>query len=646
MRHSSFHPLLLILMTALFAAGAARQNSNLALPSTVFLFSSFRGNGDGLHLAWSTDGLKWTALANDQILFQPEIGGKLLRDPFILLEPDGVFHMVWTSGWYERVIGYASSKDLIHWSRQKAIPVMEHEPTARNCWAPEIAYDPAKRQYIIFWATTIPGRFPDTDASGDNGLNHRLYCTTTKDFETFTSAQLFFDPGYSVIDATMVQAYGKYHLAFKEETLKPVKKCLRVASSDSIEGPFKEVSEPFTPSWVEGPSVLKIGDQYFVYYDMYTARKYGAMQSGDLKKWQDISAQLSLPAGTKHGTAFAVNRDILSALLASSGLNAAPKDISAYAGNVAAKPLFRDPVYDGAADPVVVWNRAEKKWFMFYTNRRANAPAAETPGVTWVHGTRIGIAESTDGGATWSYRGTADIRYGEGELTHWAPEVIDDGSTYHMFLTLVPGVFTDWNHPRDIIHLTSADLLAWKYESTLKLSSDRVIDACAFHLPDGTWRLWYNNERDRKSIYYADSHDLATWVDQGKVTGVGERPGEGPKVFHWQGHYWMVVDIWQGLGVYRSDDAIHWAVQDVNLLEAPGMGPDDEVKGGHPDVVVSGDRAFLFYFTHPGRRGADAKKDGYEQRRSSIQVVELAYKNGWLTCDRNSPTHILLQPPK
>jgi len=26
---------------------------------------------------------------------------------------------------------------------------------------------------------------------------------------------------------------------------------------------------------------------------------------------------------------------------------------------IAAKPLFRDPIYDGAADPTVIWNRTE-----------------------------------------------------------------------------------------------------------------------------------------------------------------------------------------------------------------------------------------------------------------------------------------------
>jgi hypothetical protein len=86
------------------------------------------------------------------------------------------------------------------------------------------------------------------------------------------------------------------------------------------------------------------------------------------------------------------------------------------------KPLFRDPVFDGAADPTVIWNRKEKKWFMFYTNRRANASGLD--GVTWVHGTLIGIAESADGGATWNYRDTCDIRYRKTGYTHWAPEVV------------------------------------------------------------------------------------------------------------------------------------------------------------------------------------------------------------------------------
>jgi hypothetical protein len=314
-------------------------------------------------------------------------------------------------------------------------------------------------------------------------------------------------------------------------------------------------------------------------------------------------------------------------------------------GKVASKPVFRDPVYDGAADPVVIWNRAEKKWFMFYTNRRANLTNGVS-GVEWVHGTKIGIAESSDGGANWKYRGTADISHGGDGMTHWAPEVIEHDGTYHMYLTFVPGIFRDWQHPRDILHLTSKDLLKWDYKSTLKLASDRVIDACVLRLPDGTWRMWYNNERDKKSIYYADSKDLDAWEDRGKAPGTSERGGEGPKVIRWNGKYWMAVDIWAGLRIYRSDDATTWERQPHDLLKEPGKGEDDGVQGQHPDLVVSGDRAYLFYFTHPGRRGENARHDGTDQRRSSIQAVELEPKNGWLTCDRDEPTHINLLPPK
>ena len=90
-------------------------------------------------------------------------------------------------------------------------------------------------------------------------------------------------------------------------------------------------------------------------------------------------------------------------------------------GRPAPKPLYRDPVYDGAADPVVVYNKQEKKWWMLYTNRRANMQNAQ--GVDWCHGTRIGIAESADG-ATWKYVDTTDIGFRPNAgYTFWAPDV-------------------------------------------------------------------------------------------------------------------------------------------------------------------------------------------------------------------------------
>jgi hypothetical protein len=310
---------------------------------------------------------------------------------------------------------------------------------------------------------------------------------------------------------------------------------------------------------------------------------------------------------------------------------------------LADKPLFRDSIFDGAADPTIIWNIYEKKWFMFYTNRRANATGLD--GVSWVHGTRIGIAESSDGGATWKYRDTCDIQYRLTDYTHWAPEVVENKGLYHMYLSYVPGIFNNWNHPRWIIHLTSKNLINWKFESKLNLSSDRCIDACVFRLPDSTWRMYYNNEVDGKSMYYADSPDLYKWTDSGEKV-VGDQAGEGPNVFHWKGKNWMVVDNWKGIGVYASDDFIHWKRQDKNILQEPGKGADDQVMGGHPDVIVNGDRAFIIYFTHPGRTIENIGKDNYQTRRSSIQIAELEYANGQIICNRDKPVFINLNLPE
>ncbi len=218
----------------------------------------------------------------------------------------------------------------------------------------------------------------------------------------------------------------------------------------------------------------------------------------------------------------------------------------------APKPLYDDPVYHGAADPVIIYNKQKKKWWMLYTNRRASVDDST---VQWVHGTRIGIAESNDG-VHWNYVDTANVNYRpDAGYTHWAPDVIEHNGVYHMYLTYVPGTFSDWNHPRVIVHLTSNDLINWNYQSTLKLVNEKVIDASVYKVNDTLWRMWYNNEPDGKSIYYAESKDLYNWVDKGKAIAAR---GEGPKVFYWQQQYFMIIDAWKGMEVYSSKDLHNW----------------------------------------------------------------------------------------
>lgn len=285
----------------------------------AYLFTYFKGNGeDGLHLAYSLDGLKFTTLNDDRSFLTPVVGvSKLMRDPCLIQTPDGVFHMVWTAGWTERGIGYASSKDLANWSEQKYILVMDKEPTARNCWAPEIIYDKKTKQFLIFWATTIPGRFPDTEKGGDSNYNHRIYCTTTKDFEIFSETKIFYEKGFNVIDATIINNGKNYVMFVKDETRTPPQKNIRVTTATSLFGPYSAPSEPITGKyWAEGPTSIKIKDTWYVYFDKYTEKKMGAVCSKDLINWEDISDKVSFPEGMRHGTVIEVDKKILDHLFA------------------------------------------------------------------------------------------------------------------------------------------------------------------------------------------------------------------------------------------------------------------------------------------------------------------------------------------
>ena len=301
--------LILLMNIPLFLAG---QNGG------VFVFSYFMGNGeDGLHLAYSEDGYRWIPLKNNSSFLTPAVGeDKLMRDPCIIRGGDDRFHMVWTVSWNEKGIGYAWSEDLIHWSEQKYIPVMEHEDSARNCWAPELFYDDEKNQYLIYWATTITGRFPETELSGDNGYNHRMYYTLTNDFEHFSDTRLFFDQGFNVIDATIQSAGEDFVMFVKDETKNPhPEKNIRVTRSKTLIGGYEPVSVPITGDWVEGPTAIETDMGWVLYYDMYTKHRMSAVQSSDLVHWTDISSKIDFPEGTRHGSVLKVSRKIFDQLI-------------------------------------------------------------------------------------------------------------------------------------------------------------------------------------------------------------------------------------------------------------------------------------------------------------------------------------------
>ncbi len=303
--------LILIFISLNFITGCAEKKA--------YLFSYFTGNGeDGLHLAYSLDGYTWESLKNEGSFLTPMVGeSKLMRDPCITTGPDGTFHMVWTTSWAGETIGYAHSKDLIHWSDQIAIPVMAHKDSVQNCWAPEINYNPVDDNFVIYWSSTVTGKFPETKNSTDNGRNHRIYYTTTRDFRDFSETKLFYDPGFNVIDASIIPVGNEYAMFIKNETELPkAEKNISIAFANEITGPYSIPETPITGDyWAEGPTAIQIKGKWFLYFDKYRKHEFGLLTSTDLEDWTDETDQLIMPEGIRHGTVFEVPMEILNPLL-------------------------------------------------------------------------------------------------------------------------------------------------------------------------------------------------------------------------------------------------------------------------------------------------------------------------------------------
>lgn len=275
----------------------------------AYLFTSFHEPATaGLRLLYSYDAYHWTDL--NQTFLKPEVGTqKVMRDPSIVQGPDGTFHLVWTCSWKgDRGFGYASSKDLKNWSKQKFLPVMESEPKTVNVWAPELFYDNDKNEFVIIWASTIPYRFPKGLEEEDN--NHRMYAITTKDFITFSQPKLFLDPGFSVIDAVIVKRDLKDYVLVLKDNTRPNRN-LKLAFGKEALGPYENVSETFSPKLTEGPTVIKVKNDWLIYFDAYGQKIYSAYKTSDFKNFKDVTAAVSIPEGHKHGTIIKVKRKVI-----------------------------------------------------------------------------------------------------------------------------------------------------------------------------------------------------------------------------------------------------------------------------------------------------------------------------------------------
>lgn len=275
----------------------------------MFGMAYFRTEAEALHLAVSEDGLRWCAVNDNRPVLAGAVGAKSLRDPFVFPARDGQFHLLATNSWSSAEIIHAVSDDLIHWSAQELLPVMRGVPGTRNCWAPECFRDQEAGLYRIIWSSATG------DPSGPSDGNHRIWQATTRDFAALSHPEIFLDPGYSVIDATVAHHDGTYLLAFKDErgdNHRPLRegapwKAIRVCAARSGSGPWTEVSEFVTPSLTEGPALFRRGGRWMMIFDHFMTGQFGAAESKDGRHWTPITDKMTFPPGPRHANVFEID---------------------------------------------------------------------------------------------------------------------------------------------------------------------------------------------------------------------------------------------------------------------------------------------------------------------------------------------------
>lgn len=269
-----------------------------------WLFAYFRQIYDGpvlveqLHYALSGDGLRWEALNANRPVWRPVIDGEehSIRDPFVDVGLDGRYHLLATharAGWSHTDLVHASSADLLTWEDARLLPVLAGVPDAKNAWAPEFVRDPARGEHLVHWTTTTGPKV---------WVDKCIWCARTPDFRSFSRPRVLFDPGLNVIDSSIEQREGVFHLFFKPDSRDP-EKLVRVATGRSLDGPYEIASGGITPAITEGPQPVRRDDLggWLLYYDYPWENRYGVSFSPDLLAWGPLSGT-SFPLDARHGS--------------------------------------------------------------------------------------------------------------------------------------------------------------------------------------------------------------------------------------------------------------------------------------------------------------------------------------------------------
>ena len=278
----------------------------------MYVMSYFVAGDESLYFATSVDGHHWQALHGLNPVLTPTGEVVAIRDPFIRMGTDGRFHLLATNGWACTSIIHAVSDDLLDWHMLRLVPVMGEVPGARNAWAPEFFVDVGSGDHIVTWSSAVGGdaaAWADQSRVSTETMDQRIWCCMTRDLESWSAPRLWFDPGYTVIDATVTRRNGRWMMAFKDErghNHSPTPyKGIRISGFDSSFGPFDPPSEIVSEALAEGPTFVERGSSTALLFDHFLDGRYGGAELRN-GRWEQMTA-LSVPAGARHASVLQVD---------------------------------------------------------------------------------------------------------------------------------------------------------------------------------------------------------------------------------------------------------------------------------------------------------------------------------------------------
>jgi hypothetical protein len=251
------------------------------------------GTDYGLHLAVSTDALNWTPLNQNNPVVTPTAGALGLRDPFLMRKQDGTFVAIATDlkgtdwSYNSQYIHVWDSADLRTFTGYRRLKL--HDMTTHS-WAPEAFWDAGRGQYAVIYSAV--------NSSGHNVI----MVNYTSDFVTASAPQVFFDPGYDVIDGDMAVGVNGYNYLFykKSQTL------VSARSTTLNPGSFTEYSAGVSHGGTEAPTVFKSlsSSTWYLWGDTYTPNGvFYAWQTSNLASgtWTALDQKTyTQPVNSKH----------------------------------------------------------------------------------------------------------------------------------------------------------------------------------------------------------------------------------------------------------------------------------------------------------------------------------------------------------